>query len=556
MKPNSHLDMLIIGAGFGGLRMLCEARERGLSARVLDAASDVGGTWHWNRYPGARTDSESWVYCFAFDKGLQDDWDWQERYPSQPQVQAYLKHVADRFDLHRDIDLNTRVQSAVFDEDSDLWTVTTDAGERIVSRTAVSAAGPLSAPQEPPYPGLADFRGESYLTARWPHEPVRFEGKRVAVIGTGASGVQVTPLIAAVASKLTVFQRTANYVLPARSYVLDDLQRQSIKSSYDEIWEQVSRQPMGMAMNPANRVIGDVTPEERDKILEAGWEEGGFRFFLETFDDVFVDPKSNAAVSEFIRDKIRTIVKHPATAELLCPNEDHPFGAKRPPLGHYYYETFNRDNVELVDVSGNAIEDVTETGIRLADGTEHEVDVIVFATGFDALTGALTRIDIRGRGGRSLSEKWEDGPRTHLAMAVDEFPNFFMIAGPQIPFANAPAMIEPTAEAIGEAVSLLRETGQSRVEVTAEAVEEYNNLLHMFYNATIFPAGAKLRAWWLGTNVEGKALGVAMNFGGFPNWVSSVKAEVAGGFEHYRFTTANGAEPSWSTRETADAEAG
>ncbi|MCK8671600.1 NAD(P)/FAD-dependent oxidoreductase [Rhodococcus sp. HM1] len=554
MMHEPELDVLIIGAGFGGIRMLHEARRRGLSARVLEVGNDVGGAWHWNRYPGARTDSESWVYCFGFDKDLQDDWDWPERYPSQPQVQAYLKHVVERFDMHREIELNTRVEAAVFDEGRDLWTVTTESGQRIVCRTVVSATGPLSAPQEPPYPGLADFQGEWYLTARWPHEPVDFAGKRVAVIGTGASGIQVAPLVATVAERLTIFQRTANYVLPARNYVLDDLQRQSIKSRYDEIWEQVSRQAMGMAMNPANRVIGDVTPEQRQRLLEAAWEEGGFRFFLETFDDVFVDPESNGAVSDFIRNKIRTIVKDPATAELLCPKSDHPFGAKRPPLGNFYYEIFNRDNVDLVDVSSNAIDDVTETGIRLADGTELEFDIIIFATGFDALTGALTRIDIRGRGGRSLAEKWQDGPRTHLAMAVDEFPNFFMIAGPQIPFANAPAMIEPAAETIGEAISQLRDKNQTRVEVASEAVEEYNNLLHAFYNATIFPAGAKLRAWWLGTNVEGKTLGVAMNFGGFPNWAASVKAEAAEGFKHYRYSATSHAQltPAADVKAGAD----
>lgn len=540
---DSIYDVLIVGAGFSGLRMLHEARVRGLSARLLESGDEVGGTWYWNRYPGARTDSESWVYCFGFDKQLQDDWDWPERYPSQPQVQAYLKHVADRFDLRRDMQMNATVVSAHFDDDRDLWTVTTEAGEQFICRTFISATGPLSAPKEPPFPGLADFRGEWYLTGRWPQERVDFAGKRVAVVGTGASGIQVIPLIAAVAGQLTVFQRTANYALPARNYVLDDLQRDAIKSRYDEIWQQVSQQAMGMAMNPANRVIGDVTPEEREQLLEAAWEEGGFRFFLETFDDVFVDPESNAAVSEFVRKKIRTIVKDPATAELLCPKPDHPLGAKRPPLSNFYYETFNRDNVELVDVSANAIDDVTPTGMRLADGTDYEFDIIVFATGFDALTGALTRLDIRGSGGRSLSEKWQAGPRTHLSMAVDEFPNFFMLAGPQIPFANAPALVEPLVEAVGDALTRMREQEQTRVEVSAEAVEEYNTLLHAFYNATIFPAGAALRAWWLGTNVEGKAFGVAMHFGGYPAFISAVKEEAAVGFPNYRFSSAPNAEP-------------
>lgn len=533
MSERTDLDVVVIGAGFAGLRMLVEARRKGLTARLFEAGSDVGGAWYWNRYPGARTDSEAWVYCFGFDAELQKDWNWPERYPSQPQVQAYLKHVVERFDLASDIVLNARVSSSIFDESTDTWTITTESGEKIVSRYLVSATGPLSAPQEPPFPGLADFKGEWFLTARWPEEAPNFAGKRVGIVGTGASGIQVTPLIASIAGHTTVFQRTANYGIPARNYVLDDLQRESIKARYDDIWDQVSKQAMGMAMNPAGRVNGDVTDEERERLLEAAWEEGGFRFFLETFDDVFYDPSSNAAVSEFVRRKIRTIVKDPATAELLCPKPDHPIGAKRPPLQNFYYETFNRPNVALVDVSGNAISDVSANGIVLADGTEIELDVIVFATGFDALTGALTRIDIQGVDGVTLKDKWADGPRTHLAMAVDGFPNFFMIAGPQIPFANAPAMVEPTVETISAAIAAADGKQQTRVEVKADAVEEYNELLTTFYNATIFPAGAKLRAWWLGTNVEGKKLGVAMNFGGFPNWASSVRAEAADGFPHY-----------------------
>lgn len=531
-------DVLVIGAGFGGLRMVHEARQRGLSVRVLEAGSDVAGTWRFNRYPGARTDSESWVYCFSFDKQLMEEWDWPERYPAQPQVEAYLKHVADRFDMRRDIQFDTYVTGAVFDEEDDLWTTTTASGETFVSRFLVGAAGPLSAAKEPDFPGLETFQGDYHLTARWPEQPVDFDGKKVAVIGTGASGMQIIPIVAKVAGQLTVLQRTANYGVPARNYVLDDVQRQAIKRDYAQILAQAAAQPMGMPMNLANRMIGDVSPEEAQKILEAGWEEGGFRFFLESFDDVFVDHTSNQVVSEFIRNKIRTIVKDPATAEILCPNGDHPFGAKRPPLVHYYYEAYNRDNVTLVDVSENAITEIVPNGVKLADGTVHEADIIVFATGFDALTGALTRIDIRGRGGKSIAEKWADGPRTHMSMAVDEFPNFFIISGPQIPFANAPGIIEPGVEAIGAAIAKAREEGATRVEVTHEACEEYNDLLESFYNATIFPAGAKLRAWWLGTNVEGKKLGVAMHFGGFPNFVAAVRGEAEDGFTNYRFTSA------------------
>jgi cyclohexanone monooxygenase len=524
--------------------MLHEARGLGFSVRVLEAGQDVGGTWNFNRYPGARTDSESWAYCFSFDKDLQDEWDWQERYPTQPQVLSYLRHVADRFDMRRDIQFGTRVRRAEFDEGDDLWTVVTEHGEQLTCRYLVSASGLLSAAHEPPFPGLASYTGETYMTARWPHEPVDFTGKRVAVIGTGASGIQLIPIVAETAARLTVFQRTANYILPARNYVLHDAQRQAIKANYNKVWEQVSRQAMGMPMNPANRLVADVTPEQHQRILEAGWEEGGFRYFLETFDDIFVDLKSNEAASEFVRNKIRTIVKDPATAELLCPKPDHPLGAKRPPLGHFYYETFNRDNVELIDVSGNAVDDVTATGVRLADGTEYPADIIVFAMGFDAMTGALTAMDIRGRGGVTIAEKWRGGPRTHLALTVDDFPNFFMIAGPQIPFANAPVMIEPAAEWIGQAISRLRDRGHTRMEPTPEAVEAYNQECETYYNATIFPAGEYIHSWFSGANTPGKSRGVALNFGGFPNYIATVKREAENGFEHYQFSTTAEGRPS------------
>ncbi|HZZ52342.1 MAG TPA: NAD(P)/FAD-dependent oxidoreductase [Pseudonocardia sp.] len=532
-------DIVVIGAGFSGLRMVHEARERGLSVRVLEAGHDVGGTWNFNRYPGARTDSESWAYCFSFDKQLQDDWNWQERYPTQPQVLDYLRHVAERFDMRRDIQFGTRVRAAEFDSDRDQWTVTTEQGETIVCQFLISASGLLSVPSEPPFPGLADFQGEWHMTARWPHEGVDWADKRVAVIGTGASAIQLIPIVAETASRLTVFQRTANYVLPARNYVLHDAQRQRIKRDYDQVWDQVSRHALGMPMNPAGRIFDDVTPQERQRILDAGWEEGGFRYFAETFDDVFVNDEANAAVSEFARNKIRTVVKDPKTAELLCPLENHPLGAKRPPLGHYYYETFNRDNVELVGVKDNAIDDITATGVRLADGTEYEADLIIFAMGFDAATGSQTSIDIRGRNGATIASKWATGPRTHLALTVDDLPNFFLIFGPQIPFANAPAMIEPSAQWVGRAITHTREQGCTRIEPTVEAVEEYQREVITNYRSTIFPAGEAIGSWFVGANIAGKAVAPALNFDSFPNCIAAMAAEADEGFQHYRFSTSD-----------------
>ncbi|MEA2625749.1 MAG: hypothetical protein QOD06_1794, partial [Candidatus Binatota bacterium] len=451
----TDFEAVVIGAGFGGLRMLHELRQLGLSVKVIEAASDVGGTWYWNRYPGARTDSESWVYAYSFSKELQDDWNWTERFPGQPEALAYLQHVAERFDMRKDIQFDTRVQSAVYDESGKTWTVTTDRGQTYTCTYFITAAGVLSLPYMPAFPGLEGFEGDWYVTGRWPKERVDFAGKRVAVIGTGATAVQAIPIIAQTAAHLTVFQRTPNYVLPARNYTMTDDERQSIRARYDEIWEQARKHFFGFAMDVAGRTAADVTPEEHQRILEGGWEIGGFRYIFETFDDIFVDERSNAVASEFVRNKIRAIVKDPATAELLCP-KDYPLAGKRPPLGHFYYETFNRENVSLVDVSANPITEITANGVRTGSD-EYAADIIVFATGFDAVTGTLRSMDIRGKGGATIGEKWEGGPRTHLGIAVDDFPNLFMICGPQSPFANIPVVIDGIVDWIGQAIRHLRE---------------------------------------------------------------------------------------------------
>jgi cation diffusion facilitator CzcD-associated flavoprotein CzcO len=352
---------VVIGAGFGGLRILHELRQRGISARVIEAGSDVGGTWYWNRYPGARTDSEAWVYCFSFSEEVQQEWNWKERFPAQPEVLEYLNFVADRFDLRRDIQFGTRVRSAVYDESTNVWTVTTDKDETYTSTFLITATGPLSHPLDPPFEGLDSFEGDWYLTARWPKRPVDFTGKRVGLVGTGATGVQVAPVVAEQAAHLTVFQRTPNYVIPANNRPLTDDERTAIKARYDEIWDQTQRHVFAFSMDPANRTRADVTPEQQREVLEAGWRTGGFQYLFETFDDLLVDEESNEAAAEFLRSKIREIVKDPQTAELLCP-KGYPLGGKRPPLGHSYYETFNRDNVTLVDVSMDPIERVTPKG--------------------------------------------------------------------------------------------------------------------------------------------------------------------------------------------------
>ena len=453
-------DAIVIGAGFAGLRMLHELRELGLSARVFEAASDVGGTWYWNRYPGARTDSESWVYAYSFSKELQDEWNWSERFPPQPEALAYLQHVADRFDMRKDIVFNTRVESAVYDERANLWTVRDDKGGRHTCRYLISAVGVLSTPYVPPFPGIETFQGEWYVTGRWPKERVDFTGKRVVVIGTGATAIQAIPDHRG--DRSTPHRVAAHAELRAARAERPAHRGGSVRRSAattTRSGRQAREHFFGFAMEPAGRTIADVTPAEHQRILERGWETGGFRFIFESFDDIFIDERSNEVASEFIRNKIRTIVKDPATAELLCP-KDYPLTAKRPPLGHFYYETFNRENVSLVDVSGDPITEITAKGVRTAS-REFEADLIVFATGFDAVTGTLKTMDVRGRSGVTIAEKWKDGPRTHLGIAVDGFPNFFMVLGPQSPFANIPVVIDGMVDWIGKAIRHMRENDVS-----------------------------------------------------------------------------------------------
>ncbi len=509
-RTDVDVDAVVIGAGFGGLRMLHELRQLGLRATVFEAGTDVGGTWYYNRYPGARTDSECWVYAYSFSKELQDEWNWTEKYPSQAEALAYLQHVADRFDMRRDIRFQTRVTAAHFDEAAQVWRVTTDRGDSLRCAWLVTATGPLSTPYKPNFPGIDSFRGEWYLTGRWPKEKVDFAGKRVCVIGTGATAVQVIPLVAQTARQLTVFQRTPNFVMPARNAPMTEFELAAIRMNYDRIWEQARRHVFGFALEPAGRNGADVTPDEQQRILERHWEIGGFRFLFDTFDDILVDADTNRLVADFIRGKIRAIVKDPKTAELLCPT-CHPVAARRPPLGHFYYETYNRDNVSLVDVRNDPIVAITEKGVR-TETREYETDVIIFATGFDAVTGTLKAIDLRGRGGVSLAEKWAGGPQTYLGMTVDGFPNFFMVGGPQSPFANIPVVIDGCVDWIGRAISHLREHDKLAMEPNAEAVAGWGAHMNDLVNATLMHQSE--HNWFMGDNIPGKPHAVLFYFGG------------------------------------------
>jgi len=527
-------DAVVVGAGFAGLRMLHDLRSRGLSVKVIEAGSDVGGTWYWNRYPGARTDTEAWAYCLTHDPKLMQEWNWSDRFPAQEEVEQYLQHVADRYGLREHIQFNTRMTGAHFDEDGAMWSVATDQDDQITCRFFITAVGILTRPFLPPFPGSERFRGQILQTSRWPKDPVDMKGKRVGIVGTGATGVQVIPVVAQDALHLTVFQRTPNFVLPSRNHSLDDTQRARIKREYPEIAEQFKSHFFGFPMTPSGLTKDDVSEEQFQRLLERGWETGGFGFVFSTFDDIITDDESNARAAEFVRNKIRAIVHDPELAEKLCPTT-HPIASKRPPLGHHYYETFNRDNVSLVDVSGDAITEVTEKGLRLTSGDEHELDVLIFATGFDVATGSLDHLDIRGRGGETIADHWKDGPRTFLGTTVDGFPNMFTICGPQTPFANIPVVIEANVDWITGAIDHLDEHGGGTMEPTPEAVERWRQHIDTLMAYTVLGQGMEARSWFLGSNIPGKPKVCLFYFGGAGNYRTECDAEAASGFPGFTF---------------------
>ena len=536
-----HYDAVIIGAGFGGLRSLYELREMGLSVKVIDAASDIGGTWYWNRYPGARTDSEAWVYCYAFSKEVLDEFNWPERMPNWEHVLDYLDFVAKKFDLRKHIQFDTRVRSAAYDEQANLWKVTSEGGEEFTCTWFVAASGWLSVPIEPPYPGRERFKGESYMSMRWPHKPVDFTGKRVAIVGSGSTAVQMLPIIAQTAVEVTMFQRTPNYVMPGRNYPLDDATRSGIKANYDAIWQQVRNHVFAFPMDYTGRDFDAMSPEQVHAAFDAAWEDGGFRYIFRAFDDLLVNPRSNAAAAEFFRGKIRAIVKDPELAELLCP--DYPIALKRPPLGNFYYEAFNRDNVKLVDVRTNPVQEITETGLRTGT-TDYEFDMIIFALGFDAMTGSLTNMDVRGVGGQSISEKWQAGARTSLGLTMDGFPNMFMIVGPQTPFANVPPLVEAGTQWMGKAIAHARASGSDYFAATPESVQAWVDKIQMLLDATLLGGATETKAWFMGANVPGKVHAPLFYFGGATAWFDELVQSAEDGFPGFETQRARTSEPA------------
>jgi cyclohexanone monooxygenase len=495
-------DAIVIGAGFSGLYQLHKLRDDlGMSVRLLEAGSGVGGTWYWNRYPGARCDSESYYYSYSFSKEIEQEWEWTERYPDHFEIRAYLNHVADRLDLRRDIQLDTRVSGATFDDEANRWTVTTDNGESFTAQFLITAVGCLSAANVPQLKGLANFEGESYHTAAWPHEGVDFTGKRVGQIGTGSTGIQAAPAIAAQAGHLTVFQRTANYSIPARNGPLDPAFVREVKANYGAVRDKARAAPNGHPFDVSTRSALSVSPEERERIFQSAWDRGGLRFRA-TFEDLLSSKEANETASEFLRRKIRDIVKDPEVAERLTPR-DHGFATKRPPIDTDYFDTFNRDNVLLVDLKKEPIVEITERGVRTTEA-EYELDILVFATGFDALTGPLIAMDIRGSDGMSLKDAWAEGPRTYLGLQTPGFPNLFTITGPGSPsvLTNMPVAIEQHVDWISDCIRHLREAGLERIEATPEAATKWGEHVNDAANATLLPQASS--SWYLGANVPGK----------------------------------------------------
>lgn len=496
-------DAVVVGAGFSGMYMLKSLRDKlGLRVRVYEAAETVGGTWYWNRYPGARCDSDSYIYCFTWDKQLLQEWEWSERYPEQPEILQYLEHVAKRHDLKRDIQFNTRVIGGEFDEAANLWKVRTDKGDEVTARYLIAAVGTLSETNLPPFKGLERFRGKWYHTSRFPKEGVDFTAKRVAVVGTGATAIQAIPEISQQAKQLTVFQRTPNYTVPARNGKVDPEVVKARKADYDNIVKRIRESVYGFEYYAISKSALEATPEERENVFEKLWDAGGFGFVLATYNDLVTNEEANEFSSEYIRRKIRQAVKDPVVAEKLTPR-NHPYGTKRPPLDTNYYETFNKENVLLVDANADGpIEEITEKGIR-AGGKEYEFDIIVFATGFDAVTGALRALNLKGRGCRTLDEQWADGPHSYLGVSVAGFPNLFTITGPQSPsvLSNMPVSIEQHVEWVTDCIDTMRRTEKTVIEATAEAQDEWVRHVNEIVGGTLLP---RANSWWMGANIPGK----------------------------------------------------
>ena len=509
--PILDYDVIIIGAGLSGLYQLYRLREQGLRVRVFEAGTDVGGTWYWNRYPGARFDSESYSYGYSFSKELLQEWEWSEHFAGQPETLSYINYVADKFDLRRDIRFRSRVAAAAHDEDSRSWTITLEDGSRFSARFLITAIGPLSTPTLPNIAGRDDFKGAAFHTARWPKEPVDFTGKRVAVIGTGATGIQTIQTIASQVGHLTVFQRTANWAAPLHNGKIDAETQAKIKAGYPEILARCRETFACFVHTPDPRGAFEVSDEEREAFYEKLYSERGFGIWQGNFRDILIDRKANATISDFVARKIRQRVKNQAVAEKLIP-KNHGFGTRRLPLETFYYEVYNQDNVELVDIRETPIERITPKGITTSE-RDYEFDIIIYATGFDAITGSFDKIDFRGVGGTRLKDKWQRGPETYLGIMVHEFPNLLMLMGPHTALGNIPRSIEYSVDWVSRLIMFAMEKGLTRLEATPEGVKSWTDHVKALGEGML---SNEVDSWMTGinSNVEGKQRRIVARYSG------------------------------------------
>jgi cation diffusion facilitator CzcD-associated flavoprotein CzcO len=533
---DSKFDAIVIGAGFGGIYALYRLRQSGLKVQGIEAGDGPGGTWYWNRYPGARVDIESMIYSYSFDDELQQEWHWPEHFSPQEDLEEYANHVIDRFELRRLIQFGTRVTAMRFDEDRAEWDVRTDTGGRYRAKYVVAATGSLNATNLPPFKGIETFEGEWHHTSQWPRAGVDFTGKRVGIIGTGSTGIQAVPVVAEQAEHLYVFQRTANFSLPSRNRPLEADYEADYKTHYPERRQMMMRTATAAVLTGMNmeRSVFDVTPEEREQILEAAWESrSGFRF-MGSFKDARTNLEANTIVAEFVRNKIRATVRDPGVAELLCP-QDHPIGTKRLCLDTGYYETFNRPNVTLVDVRTHPIVEITPHGLQTTARHFDDIDILIFATGFDAMTGSMTRIDIRGVGGGELATAWADGPRTYLGFMVAGFPNLFMVHGPGSPSVLAQMIMgaEWQVDWIAELIRHMDLKGYRTVDTNLECHEWWGQQVDQAADRTLYKMA---NSWYLGANIEGKKRVFMVYVGGFDAYTDICSDIAARGYEGFELS--------------------
>ncbi|MDQ8729831.1 NAD(P)/FAD-dependent oxidoreductase [Bradyrhizobium sp. LHD-71] len=510
-KPALDYDAIIIGAGMSGMYQLYRLRELGMRVRVFEAGTGVGGTWYWNRYPGARFDSESYSYGYSFSKELLEEWNWSEHFAGQPETLRYLNHVADKFDLRRDIQFRSRISAAIYAEDTRSWEVTLEDGSRLHTRFLITAIGPLSTPTMPRIKGVDMFQGQSFHTARWPHDAVDLAGKRVAVIGTGATGVQTIQTIAGSVGHLTVFQRTPNWCAPLHNSKIDAETQKKIKAGYPEIFKRCQETFACFLHTPDPRGAFEVSDEEREAFYETLYSERGFGIWQGNFRDILIDRQANATISDFVARKIRQRVKNPDVAEKLIP-KNHGFGTRRLPLETFYYEVYNQDNVELVDISETPIERITPKGIETSAG-KYEFDIIIYATGFDAITGSFDKIDFRGAGDVRLKDKWKGGPQTYLGIMVDGFPNMMMLMGPHTALGNIPRSIEYSVDWVTGLIRFARESNFTRMEATPAGVASWTDHVKALGVGLL---SNEVNSWMTGinSNVEGKQTRIIARYSG------------------------------------------